>query len=429
MPAAEPSPLRRALAMASLVVAGEAIFIPPFHLGRYFKSSLLSTFGINELELGEAQAVYGIAAMASYVIGGPIADRFAPRTLIAGSLLATAAGSVYMATVPSLLALKLLYGFWGVSTILAFWAPLIRATREWGGEPSQGRAFGVLDAGRGLVAALAATAAAQAVVAWVGSGSLSDADRQREAVVGLSLGYAGCCVVAAAAVWLFVGGRARETVKEDRSERTPLADTLWALSQPAVWLQAVVVIAAYSTYKAFSFFGLFAEDVCGLEKTEASRLVAYLSYLRVGAALGAGLLADSLGSVALVVSACFAATIASFVYLIAAADGPGAVYALVVLALASASAASYALRGVYFALLEESGVPRRVTGAAVGIVSVVGFTPDIYMPWLSGWLVKSARDAGHVETGYQQLFTVLAVSAAVGLVAALVLRQMGRRRG
>ncbi|MEQ8846901.1 MFS transporter [Botrimarina sp.] len=425
--------MRRALAMASLIVAGEAIFIPPFHLGRYFKSSLLGTFGINELELGEAQAVYGAAAMVSYVIGGPIADRFAPRTLIAVSLLATGAGSVYMATVPGLGALKLLFGFWGVSTILVFWAPLIRATREWGGQPSQGRAFGLLDAGRGLVAALAATAAAQAVALWLGSGSgsgtLADAARQRQAVVGLSLFYAACCAGAAVAVWLFVGGRAREAVKSDRSQRTPIADTLWALRQPAVWLQALVVVAAYSTYKAFSFFGLFAEDVCGLERTESSKLVAYLSYLRVGAALAAGLLADWVGSVALVVSACFAAMIASFVYLIAAADGPGAVYALVVLALASASAASYALRGVYFALLEESGVPRRVTGAAVGIVSVVGFTPDIYMPWLSGWLVASARQTGHVEAGYQQLFVVLAASAAVGLVAAQVLRRRGRRRG
>ena len=34
-----------------------------------------------------------------------------------------------------------LWGFFGVSTILLFWAALIRATRDWGGPDAQGRAF------------------------------------------------------------------------------------------------------------------------------------------------------------------------------------------------------------------------------------------------------------------------------------------------
>ena len=51
---------RRALAMLSLVLAGEAIFIPAFHLGRYFKTALLSTFQIDEFQLGQLGAIYGV---------------------------------------------------------------------------------------------------------------------------------------------------------------------------------------------------------------------------------------------------------------------------------------------------------------------------------------------------------------------------------
>jgi len=46
-----------------------------------------------------------------------------------------------------------LFGCWGVTTIFLFWAAMIKATRNWGGKMSQGKAFGILDGGRGLVAA------------------------------------------------------------------------------------------------------------------------------------------------------------------------------------------------------------------------------------------------------------------------------------
>ncbi len=150
------SRIHRNLTMLSLILAGEAVYSPTFHPARYFKSSLLATFEIDEFQLGQVFAVYGAVATACYFLGGPLADRFSPRKLIAGSLCATALGGFYMATIPSFTSLYIIFGFWGASTVLALWAPLIRATREWGGEDGQGRAFGILDAGRGLAAALLA---------------------------------------------------------------------------------------------------------------------------------------------------------------------------------------------------------------------------------------------------------------------------------
>ena len=64
-------------------------------------------------------------------------------TLVSGDLLDFWIGPFYV-------------GFFGVTTILFFWAALIRATRDWGGNNAQGRAFGLLDGGRGLLAALLA---------------------------------------------------------------------------------------------------------------------------------------------------------------------------------------------------------------------------------------------------------------------------------
>lgn len=139
--------------MACLIVAGEAIFSLPFHIARFFRPTVLSVLGFSNTELGAAQAVYGVTAMLAYFPGGPLADRYEARKLLALSLAATAVGGIYFATFPPYRGMWLLFGYWGFTTILFFWAALIRATRQWGGTNEQGRAYGILDGGRGLLAA------------------------------------------------------------------------------------------------------------------------------------------------------------------------------------------------------------------------------------------------------------------------------------
>ena len=51
--------------------------------------------------------------------------------------------------------------------------------------------------------------------------------------------------------------------------------------------------------------------------------------------------------------------------------------------------AVYALRGIYFSLIEESRVDRRITGSAVGLISVLGFTPDIFFGAITGRILDA----------------------------------------
>ena len=88
-------------------------------------------------------------------------------------------------------------------------------------------------------------------------------------------------------------------------------------------------------------------------------------------------------------------------------------YLLLVLSVIILSTGVYALRGVYFALLHESKIPIAVSGTAIGIISVVGYTPDIFMGPLMGYLIDSNPGA----TGHQYLFWVLAVFSTIGLIS------------
>ena len=123
---------QRFSALLAIIIAGEMIFSLPFHVPRYFRVSLLEAFELSNTQLGDVFAIYGIAAMLAYFPGGLLADRLTTRMALASSLLLTALGGCYLLTRPGPMGLMMLYAYWGLSTILLFWAALIRATRRWG---------------------------------------------------------------------------------------------------------------------------------------------------------------------------------------------------------------------------------------------------------------------------------------------------------
>ena len=86
--------------------------------------------------------------------------------------------------------------------------------------------------------------------------------------------------------------------------------------------------------------------------------------------------------------------------------------------------AVYALRGIYFALLQENRVPVYLTGAAAGMVSFVGYTPDIFFAPIAGRIL----DANPGIIGHQNYLMFLAGISALGVIAVLWLVWL-RRHG
>jgi Na+/melibiose symporter-like transporter len=87
------------------------------------------------------------------------------------------------------------------------------------------------------------------------------------------------------------------------------------------------------------------------------------------------------------------------------------------------STAVFGLRGIYFALFEEGHVPAIETGTATGLVSVIGFTPDIFMGPMSGWILD--RSPG--LQGHQDFYLLMACFSFLGLVASVFFSRLGRK--
>ncbi len=407
--------------MFSLVCAGEAIFGLPFHVSRYFRPTYVEVFDITQTQLGILGSIYGIVAMFAYLLGGGLADRFSPRGLLVFSLLITGLSGLYLATIPSFTALCLLFAFWGVSTILPFWSALIRATREWGGHQQQGVAFGLLDGGRGLLAALLAMLALLLFAQLLPDGGVSATTEQKTtALRSTILIYTTACFVAAALVWLSIPA----AVPGKQVSGSPshwsgyLVDVM---KMPAVWLQAIVIIAAYCTFKGIDYYSQYASDVWAWSDVRSAGLSAFSSWMRPIAAIGAGILADRFSSSRVVIG-CFVVTGTAYISFILTTPAEFTIWLLWTNVMISCLGL-FALRGIYFALLEESRIPQHMTGAAVGAVSFIGYTPEIFMPLLGGWLID--RWAGEV-TGFNVLFSFLGFMSIVGILATMALRRLHR---
>lgn len=402
------------MGMIALMVSAEAVFVLPFVLPRVFRPTMLDVFAMTNTELGDAFSAYGLVALCSYGVGGLLADRFEARKLMAAALLATGLVGLGLLGKPSVPVLTALYAAWGFTTVLMYWAALIKATREWGGGDGQGRAFGILDGGRGLLAAVLSSVAVWAFAEMLPvDAEVATAADKAVAFRGVTIALIGFVFVAAGVVWVGMRSEKPQQTDSPKTDSPTATQGSWeqlssVARRPEVWLQAGIVVCAYVAFKGSDDFTLLARDGFGMDDVEAASLGSLSFWVRPVAALGAGLLADKIdgGRVILV---CFAALVVGDLVIWSGVLPSSSTMALY-MAVLGTSVFFYALRGVYFALFEEARLPISLTGTAVGLVSVLGYTPDVFFGPLMGRLTDSAPGM----LGHQRLFGVLALFAVAG---------------
>jgi MFS family permease len=194
------------------------------------------------------------------------------------------------------------------------------------------------------------------------------------------------------------------------------------MGMPAVWLQALIILVAYWLYVGTFEFATFGEKAFAQDKVFGAQLGAFREWLRPLSAIAAGFLADRIRPSRAVG---LAFLIAAGGYLaLATMPGEADWLWLLWIQVAAVAIAVFALRGIYYALLEESRVPVVVTGTAVGLVSMVGYTPDVFAYPLAGWFV----DTFGASAGYRSYFGVLAGAALAGLLMTVALAWLSRVR-
>ena len=409
----------RMMQMIILILASELVFSLPFHLARFFRPAFLDVFNLSNTNLGDIFAVYGLMAMISYFLGGVIADKVSARKLMAVSLLLTASGGLYMSTVPSLLGMTLLYGYWGITTIFLFWAAMIKAAKEWGGDYTQGKAFGLLEGGRGLLASLLSAIAIVIFASFLPTQiNLASAAERLNGFRSIILFYSALTGIGAILVWTFLPDS--QTDANNKEFSINFKKLTQVLSNRLVWLHAGIIICAYSTYKGLDNMALYAYEVIGMNEVDAATLFTYASLTRPIAAIFAGILADRIiaSRVILLMFCMLICSFSSFIFI----DGSAPWVTVVFINIFVTFFAVFAIRGIYFALIHEINTPSQITGTTIGIVSFVGFTPEIFFGSISGRIL----DANPGLVGHQNYFIFLTIIASIGIGTTWLLRKTNK---
>jgi sugar phosphate permease len=402
-------PLQEWIYFSGLIIAGESIYMLPY-MRKTFQTSMESFYDISATEIGLLNSMFGVLAIICYFPSGWIADRFPLKRLLILSLVATGCGGLSMLFVRSFEALLAIHAFWGITAILTFWSALIKATRRWAATDEQGKSFGLLDAGRGAVAALTASVATLC---------FSQAATLETSFFNVIYVYSFAPILAALILAISMKKPNDQEVKPQQSGSK--AQLLLMLKNKRIWAMAGIIFCAYTLYVGSFDLPAFAEKTFDLSKTQAAIIGTLRDWLRPIMALLAGVLADKFtGRKTIFGSFC----ILLISYASIALLGHQTNIIIFWLQLIGIASAVFALRGIYFALLEELDFSISNTGKIVGLVSFIGYIPDAFIHLLSGLMI----DEQPHNQGYYDFFLLLSFMALLGVLISGYLISLQRNK-
>jgi nitrate/nitrite transporter NarK len=173
----------------------------------------------------------------------------------------------------------------------------------------------------------------------------------------------------------------------------------------------IIILCAYVGYKITDVFSLYAQDVMGYNALKSAQIGTFLLFIRPLIGVSVGVLADRTQTTLWLVLSFVISLLGSLLF--ATGIITNSTTALFLISILIVAAGVYAARSLYFAVMESGQIPLALTGTAVGIVSLIGYTPDIFAGPAMGYLLDNSPG----EEGHQHVFWMLAVFSFVGAVA------------
>lgn len=405
------SKIRKYLTIVALGLAGGSIYFLPY-IKFVFYDAQIASMGITNVQSGLLMTMYTVVNMIMYIPGGILADKFSAKKSIIISLLSTSVlAYIYAFTMKNFAISMIVYLGLSFSTAFVFWSALMKAVRIIGTEDEQGFMYGVYYAVNGITNALTN---AFALKFFNSAGGDLETGFFRAVLSG------GSVTILAAVMLFFLmkeGSNAGGT-EVSEEDRFKFADVGKVLRNPVVWIASFVIFCGDGIYTSVSYFNPYLTEVIGITPADSSLISVIRNGLMLLAPVG-GLLADKvfkstckwLTTAFVIVGFLFASVMLIPSSMSAAA---ASIYTLI------PSAVGMMLYGVIFSVMSEAGIPRMLTGTAIGIASIIGYAPDsLYSLIFGGMLDKFG--AG----GYNYIFIFLIVSCVIGAIFAQLVRRMG----
>lgn len=413
----QPSFMQRYWQLLLLVVAAGTTYPIPY-LRQNFENSMLDALGITQAQLGECHSLLGIMLFVTYVPSGWLADRVKPNRLLACSMAGTGVFALCLASSPSFLYVKLIFLGLGLTTGLTLWASLIRTTSLIATHDRQGQFFGLLESGRGVVEALLATLAL-ALFAY----SIEQQAQASATAVGRVFALYGLVAMGLSPLILFAlrsPDHSEHTMPDAAAGTSTWVDFKALLSNPAIWLSTLIILVGYQMFwVTYSFAGLL-ETIFGIGAVTVGTITVARLWMRPISPLIAGFIGDRFNPTRFLAILMLLAAISLVSLPLLPSSASVTTLLAVVLII---SLVTFGIRGIYWATLDHCNVSTRIRGLAIGFISILAYSPDIYVPMVQAWCLSTWPG----KVGYLAYYGIFAASGVVGCVAALRLGALSRQ--
>lgn len=405
--------MRRYFQFLLVVLAAGSIY-PMIYLRNSYQETILYVFGLDIQQLNNIYTALGFTFVVGYFPSGWISDKFSAKWLLAASLFATSMGGFWFAQIPDANSVVAIFVIWGIFSVFTFWSAHMKVVKLLSTKEEEGRFFGILDGGRGLIEAILA-----AIALFIFSNIVGDngsTTSSREALQGVIYMYSGVLLVVSVLIAIFVDD-IKETAPTKEKIKADKAELATVFKNKLVYLLGAIIFMGYTvTWGQFFISGHMEVNLGFSAVSAATLMVAFLWTRPVGGMLG-GYLADRLNKELIVGLSTLIASVCFILLAILPSYLPEAVWWAIVL---TAGLSLFCIRGTYWSLLGNLKISNKVIGLAIGYVSFWGYLPDVIAPQMSNFAFGNFGDNG----GFNAYFIITGALGIIGVLLCFVFRKM-----
>lgn len=383
------------------------------YLARYsFYDQVIDGLKITNSQLGVLYGLYGTTATIAYFPGGVLADKVRVKYLATLGFALSAILTFWYSTAPSYGQLKIIFLLFGLCTTFIFWGIRYKAIRLVSTEENYSTNIGVSYGVVGIVGL---------VISFISIAIFEAFKDPAEGFHIVLMFFAGINAVFAVLSFIFIPKFADEISTERK--KFNFSEVVQAFKHPGVWLTTLCMFFIYTIYTSLAYTVSFISAI-GATAAIASIVGTIRTY---GTSLFASPIVGGIAekkTPSKIIIVCAGITAVCLAIMAFAPKNAGFIIPSVILIIAL----SFFLNGAYgvtSSMLTETKVPVAIFGTASGILSVIGFIPDMFVSPIAGKWLDTYDTAG----AYTRIFAVLAVSAVLALLCAYAVRIYKRKLG
>ena len=202
---------------------------------------------------------------------------------------------------------------------------------------------------------------------------------------------------------------------ENKNSISQIKDVLKIKS---VWLIMLIIISAYMGYKVTDVYSLYASDVMNFDQIESANVGSIQLYLRPITCFIISAIVLKSRYIDFIIIGFMTMLLGSILF----ASGLIKIDMNLIFyfSLFIVATGTYAIRALYFSIMQEGKIPLIYTGTAVGLISVIGYTPDIFATPIFGYLLDTYPGI----RGHQLVFLILVFFSIIGLISSIKFKRL-----